>query len=135
MPLPSVVLVRTALAWLVLGAAAGALLLIAKAAALPMEVARLFHFHVEALLLGWMVQFAMGMAWWILPKHPGPAERGPAAPIWGVWFLLNVGVVAAGVGRSVGVGDAWVVPGKVAELLAAVVFLAAAWPRVKAFGK
>lgn len=135
MPALSVLLVRTALAWLVVGSAAGALLLAAKAAPPPAGVTRLFHLHVEALLIGWMVQLAMGVAWWILPKYPTGPERGPAAPIVAVWALLNAGVLLAGVARSAGGTDQLVVAARAGELLAAMLFLAAVWPRVKAFGR
>lgn len=135
MPFLSVLLVRSALCWLAVGAAMGALLLSTKAAPLPAWVFRLFALHAEALLIGWMVQLAMGVAWWILPKYPRLPERGPAAPIWAAWLLLNVGVLLAGIGRSVGAAEAVILAGRVAELLAAVAFAVAAWPRVKAFGR
>lgn len=135
MPFLSVVLVRTALVWLAVGVTAGALLLAAKGMALPPSVARLFHLHTEALLLGWTVQLAMGVAWWILPRYPRLPERGPEAPIWAAWALLNAGVLLAGVGRSAGGSDAWVVAGRLAELAAALLFAATAAPRIKAFGK
>ena len=135
MPLLSVLLVRTALCWLAAGMAMGALLLASKAAPLPAGVFRLFHVHSEAVLIGWMVQLAMGVAWWILPKFPRLPERGPAAPVWAAWLLLNIGVVLGGVGQSVGASDAVVMAGRVAELLAAAAFAAAALPRVKAFGR
>lgn len=135
MPYLSVLLVRTALCWLAAGVAMGALLLASKAAPLPAGVFRLFHVHSEAVLIGWMVQCAMGVAWWILPKYPRLPERGPAAPVWVAWVLLNAGVLLAGVGRSLGAPDAVVLAGRSAELLAAAAFAVAAWPRVKAFGR
>jgi hypothetical protein len=128
-------LVRSALVWLAAGAAMGALLLGAKAVPMPTGVFRLFSLHAEALLIGWMVQFAMGVAWWILPKYPRLPERGPAGPIWATWLLLNAGVLLAGIGRSLGAPEATVVAGRIAELLGAIAFAAAAWPRVKAFGR
>jgi len=135
MPALSVLLVRTALCWLAAGVAMGALLLSAKASPLPAGVFRLFHFHSEAVLVGWMVQLTMGVAWWILPKYSRLPERGPAAPVWAAWLLLNAGVLLAGAGRSVGASDGLVMTGRAAELLAAVAFASAAWPRVKAFGE
>ena len=99
------------------------------------DVFRLFHLHSEAVLVGWTVQLAMGVAWWILPKYPRLPERGPAAPLWVAWLLLNGGVLLAGVGRSVGASSGVVMSGRVAELLAALAFAAAAWPRIKAFGR
>lgn len=135
MPFLSVLLVRTALCWLAVGVTMGALLLSAKATPLPSEVFRLFHAHSEAVLVGWMVQFAMGVAWWILPKYPRLPERGPAAPVWASWLLLNAGVLLAGVGRGVGAANGVLMAGRAAELVAALAFAAAAWPRVKAFGR
>jgi len=135
MPFLSVLLVRSALCWLAVGATMGALLLSTKAVPLPAWAFRLFAVHAEALLIGWMVQLTMGVAWWILPKYPRLPERGPAAPIWATWLLLNVGVLLAGIGRSIGAPEATVTAGRLAELLAAVAFAGAAWPRVKAFGR
>lgn len=135
MPFLSMILVRSALCWLAVGAAMGALLLSAKAVPMPAGVFRLFPLHAEALLIGWMVQLAMGVAWWILPKYPKLPERGPAAPIWMAWVLLNAGVLLAGIGRSLGAPDTLIVAGRSAELTAALAFAAAAWPRVKAFGR
>jgi len=134
-PFLSMLLVRSALCWLAAGAAMGALLLGAKAVPMPAGVFRLFALHAEALLIGWMVQFAMGVAWWILPKYPRLPERGPGAPIWTAWALLNAGVLLAGIGRAAGAVEGVVLTGRVAEWLAAVAFAAAAWPRVKAFGR
>jgi hypothetical protein len=135
MPFLSRLLVRSALCWLTVGAAMGALLLSAKAMPMPAGGFRLFALHAEALLIGWMVQFTMGVAWWILPKYPRLPERGPAGPIWAAWLLLNAGVLLAGIGRAVGAPEVTVLAGRSAELLAAVAFASAAWPRVKAFGR
>jgi hypothetical protein len=77
----------------------------------------------------------MGVAWWILPKYPRLPERGPAAPVWAAWLLLNAGVVLAGVGRSAGAPDAVVIAGRAAEFAATMAFAGAAWPRIKAFGR
>jgi len=134
-PFLSVLFVRTALCWLAAGTAMGALLLAGKATPVPAGVFRLFHAHSEAVLVGWMVQLAMGVAWWILPKYPRLPERGPEAPVWAAWILMNAGVLLAGVGRSAGASDGVVLAGRAAELLAALAFAAAAWPRIKAFGR
>lgn len=135
MPFLSVLLVRTALGWLAVGSAMGALLLASKAAALPSGGLRLLHAHSEAVLIGWMVQLAMGVGWWILPKYPRLPERGPTAPVWAAWLLLNAGVLLAGAGRSLGAPDAVAMAGRSAELLAVCAFAGAVWPRVKAFGR
>lgn len=135
MPFLSALLVRSALCWLAAAATMGALLLAGKALPMPEVVFRLFPLHAEGMLIGWMVQLAMGVAYWILPKYPRLPERGPAAPIWAAWVLLNGGVLLAGLGRAVDAGNATVMAGRGSELLAAIAFASAAWPRVKAFGR
>jgi len=135
MPFLSTLLVRTSLLWLATAALMGALLLAGKGVPMPAWVFHLFPLHAEAMLVGWMIQFAMGVAYWILPKYPRLPERGPAGPVWAAWLLLNGGVVLAGAGRALGAAGPVVAAGRGAELLAALAFVAAAWPRVKPFGR
>lgn len=135
MPFLSTLLVRSALLWLAAAGLMGALLLAGKGVPMPAWVFRLFPLHAEAMLVGWMVQFAMGVGYWILPKYPRLPERGPAAPVWVAWLLLNGGVLLAGLGRAVGGSDSVVMAGRGAELLASLAFAAAAWPRIKPFGR
>ena len=68
----SVWAVRLSLVYFALGAVLGALLLAAKAVALPPGLWLLRPAHVEALLFGFMVQFVMGVGYWILPRVPAP---------------------------------------------------------------
>lgn len=49
--------------------------------------------HVDLLLVGWMVQLAMGVAYWIFPRLPETrTERGRYAYAYGAAFFLNAGV-------------------------------------------
>ncbi|HXE57834.1 MAG TPA: hypothetical protein VNK43_07530 [Gemmatimonadales bacterium] len=132
MPRLAVLLVRAALCHLALGVAAGALLLAHKGAPLHPAVAALAPVHVESLLLGWTVQLAMGVAYWILPRHPTGAPRGREAPVWLAFGLLNAGVLGVGLTRALGGPEAIAVAGRLLEALAAALFAAHAWPRVRA---
>lgn len=97
MPPVTAVLVRASLVYLVAGAAVGTLLMAAKAGyQLPAVVARAWPLHAEMLLFGWMVQLALGVAYWILPKHAAAPVRGPG--------------VAGGAGRRYSSTSAWQVP-------------------------
>lgn len=131
MPRASVWFVRAALVHLVLGFALGGLLLAARDRPLDLPAAALLGAHRDVVLIGWMAQCTVGVAWWILPKYPTEPARGPAWPAVAGWWLLNGGVVAAALGRPLGGAAA----GYAAIALAAVLLAGALLPRVKAFGR
>lgn len=133
MPRLSVWLIRTALGYLTIGFLAGAILLANQGWLLGIWVVRLRPIHVEFLLVGWMVQLALGVAFWILPRFRTGAERGREAYVWLSYCLLNAGVVTAAIGQAVGL-PLMVPLGRSAEVLAAATFSVHAWPRVKMFG-
>lgn len=128
MPALSVWAVRLALIHLVLGTAMGSALLAAKAVALPPGLWALRAWHVEALLVGFAVQLAVGVAYWILPRVR-PSEnaqperlRRPMAVL--AVVLLNAGVLLVGGGLAV--------TGRVCETAGAAAFAVHIWPRVRA---
>ena len=124
-------MIRAALLSLAGGAALGALLLAGPG--LGAELTRWRPLHAELLLMGWTVQFALGTAYWILPRFRQGRERGREELGWAAFALINLGVLLTGLGRS-GLGpDGWALGGRSAEALAAVAFAAQAWPRVKPF--
>ena len=130
---------RAALVHLALGFTFGALLS-ARAITLPPDTARLLPAHMEMLLVGWTIQLAMGVGYWILPRLAVAAPAGSRAPrglygnqapAWAAFVLLNAGVLMVGVapfGALPGALTAW---GRAAELAAALAFGLTAWPRVK----
>ncbi len=129
MPRLSVWFVRAALLYLALGLTLGMLLLWNKGIPLDPQVWRLLPAHIEFLLLGWTVQLALGVAFWILPRWQ--TQRGDVRPAWLAFGLLNAGiwcVVLAGWLSLPG----WVTTlGRVGEAAAAGAFALHAWPRVK----
>ncbi len=128
MPPLSVWTVRLAFGYLVVGTVFGGLLLAARADVLSPELFRLLPAHAEIMLLGWLVQLAMGVGYWILPRVEGNRPRPGLAVA--ALLLLNVGVPLAAIGGST--GDAtMVLAGRLAELTGALTFGAHAWPRVR----
>jgi hypothetical protein len=81
-----------------------------------------------------MVQLALGVAYWILPKHAHGPVRGPAGPVIAAAVLINLGVLSAGLGGAVG-QDGLTVAGRLAELTAVLLFATNALPRIKEFGR
>ena len=134
MPRLTVWLVRTALCYLAIGFLAGAVLLANRAVFLGSWVERVLPIHIEFLLIGWTVQLALGVAFWILPRFRTGVERGREEFVWLSYGLLNTGVLAAGLGQSVELPSIVPLLGRSAEVLAAAAFLIHAWPRVKVLG-
>ena len=132
-PRLSILMIRTALAYLATGFLVGALLLIQRAVPLGNWLHRLVPLHIEYLLLGCMVQLALGVAFWVLPRFRSGAERGREAPAWVAFVLLNLGVQAVAFGGAAGGSSTLGLLGRGAEGLAAGAFALHAWPRVKVF--
>jgi hypothetical protein len=86
------------------------------------------------LLVGWTVQLAMGIAFWILPRFARGAARGNEGLVRVAYILLNGGVLSVGVGAWLHAPDVISLLGRVAELLAVAAFAWHAWPRVKPLG-
>jgi hypothetical protein len=60
---------------------------------LPPEVGGWLLVHVDLLLVGWMLQLAMGVSYWIFPRLPDTrTERGRYKFAYGAAVLLNAGV-------------------------------------------
>jgi hypothetical protein len=133
-PKLSVWFVRTALVYLSVGFALGAVLLGAPGLQLRIPTARLLPAHIEFLLTGWMVQLALGVAFWILPRFRVGPERGREEIAWVSYVLLNIGVVTAAAGAVIGLPALVPSIGHVVQGLAAGAFALHAWPRIKVFG-
>lgn len=128
MPTLSVWAVRLALVHLAVGTTVGSVLLAAKAVPLPPALWALRAGHVEALLVGFAVQLAVGVAYWILPRvrradgaRPERLRQPMALP---AVVLLNAGVVLVGGGLAV--------TGRICEAVGVAAFTVHAWPRVRA---
>ncbi len=121
--------VRAALSYLAAGFTFGALMLANKGVPFYPPLWRLLPAHIEFLLLGWTVQLAFGVAFWILPRWH--TQRGDVRPAWAAFVLLNAGiwlVVLAGWFN----GPAWaVLLGRMLEAAAVAAYVIHAWPRVK----
>ncbi len=134
MPTVSIWFIRAALAYLLAGFSLGALLLAGKGIALPAGLWRWLPVHFELLLVGWLVQLVMGVAYWIFPRFGlTPAARGREGLAWLAFALLNGGVCLASVG-VLGNQPVFAVVGRSAEVLAAATMALNVWARTRASG-
>jgi cbb3-type cytochrome oxidase subunit 1 len=126
--------VRTAMLYLGVGFLIGALMLFEKGARIDPSWLRLLPLHVEFVLIGWTLQLAMGMAFWILPRFCRGAAHGNQTLGWMAYGLLNIGALSVGIGLWLNVPPIVPLIGRLAELLAAISFMLHVWPRIKAPG-
>jgi hypothetical protein len=134
LPAISTRFVRASLIYLALGFTLGALMLVNKALAFSPLTWRLLPIHIETLLIGWFVQLALGVAFWILPRLPGPAPRGHLPLVWISFGLINLGIGLV-ILEVITAREALLLAGRLAELGGALAFIAGSWNRVKAFNR
>jgi hypothetical protein len=133
-PRLSVWFIRTALLYLGLGFTLGALILFQKGLPYAGSVWRLLPLHIEFLLIGWTLQLAMGVGFWILPRFIRGAPRGDERLVWLAYGLLNWGVLSVGLGQGLRAPGSLLALGRAAEMLAAAFFAWHIWPRIKPHG-
>jgi cbb3-type cytochrome oxidase subunit 1 len=130
----SVCTVRTALLYLGVGFLIGALMLTQKGLPFDPALLRMLPMHIEFVLVGWTLQLAMGIAFWILPRFSREPRYGNQTFGWLAYALLNIGVLCAGVGQWLSAPFAVFLFGRLTELLACFFFAWHVWPRVKPVG-
>jgi hypothetical protein len=138
LPRLSVWFVRAALLHLAAGFTLGALLLINKGTPLHPALWQLLPAHIELLLVGWTLNLALGVAYWILPRYKAGPSRGAEWPVWTIFFLLNLGLLAVcaapWLAPGSGLDAAASFLGRLSEALAAAGFAGHALPRIKPHG-
>ncbi len=132
MPTLSVRFIRFALIYLALGFTLGAVLLGNEAFAFYAPAWNLLPIHIEMLLMGWFIQLALGVAYWILPRLPGAKPRGNESIANLAFWLINSGIVLVILASVTSIP--WLsLISRLAELAGVVAFMAGAWGRVKSF--
>ncbi|MBZ0289330.1 MAG: cbb3-type cytochrome c oxidase subunit I, partial [Anaerolineae bacterium] len=135
MPHLSQYFVKSALIQLALGFTIGGLILASKATtSISAKVWVWFPAHITLLLNGWLVQLAIGVAYWILPRISG-SERGRRRWAWASFFALQTGLGLAILSLlQIGWPPAarFFAAGVCFQALAIILFVFHAWPRVRA---
>ena len=123
---------RSALLHLLLGFTFGALMLANKGIPFNPLLWRLRAAHIELLLLGWLVQLVLGVAYWIVPRFWVQPPRGNRFGAYLAFGLLNLGVWLVALQTLFGLPSLLAFLGRLAEAGAAVAFASHIWPRVVA---
>lgn len=131
MPRLSLWFVRASLLYLLFGFAFGALILAQKGISYFPSVWNLFPIHMEFLLVGWLIQLAMGVGFWIFPRFSDRPPRGNEQFISIAFGLINAGILLTSL-------QIWIpstlLVGRILEVTATVVYVLGLWGRVKPHG-
>lgn len=133
MPKLSISFIRTALIYLLLGFTAGGLLLIQKGINFESRIWILLPIHIEWMIMGWVFQLVMGVAFWILPRFSNPPVRGNVITAIFAYFILNFGIVIIFMVNLFRLNETLELIGRISEAIAVILFVIHAWPRVRAF--
>jgi hypothetical protein len=132
MPRLSVYFIRASLVYLLLGFTFGGLMLANKGILISPKIWALLPLHMEFAFIGWMIQLAMGVAFWILPRFNKGAPRGDERLAWLALFLINTGILF--VLLDFFLDSAWLMfTARATEMLALTVFVLGHWRRIKPF--
>ena len=130
MPRLSVYFVRASLIHALLGFTVGGLLLANKGVMFSPTLWSLLPLHIEFAFIGWMAQFAMGVAFWILPRFSRGSPRGNEKLVWAAFALLNTGILLVVIQSLFGV-NGFALSGRIMELLGLAAFAAGNCRRIK----
>lgn len=131
MPRLSAWIVRLSLIYLLVGVLLGALLLAQKGVPYYAPIWAIFPLHTEFLLVGWLLQFAAGVAFWILPRFASGPPRGDERLVVAAFILLNAGILLAASSLML---PGTLIAGRMIESAALLLFVLASWRRVKPHG-
>ena len=126
--------VRSSLLCLGLGFVLGGLILSAKAGLVTADVWMWLPAHIALLLFGWLIQLALGVGFWILPRQTG-GNRGRPGWAWGSFMACQIGlalVVLSLLGMWIAPAGQLLTPGIVLLALGVGAFAVHALPRIRA---
>jgi hypothetical protein len=126
MPTLSRYFIKTAFVHLLLGLGMSLLLAAQASFGLPSAIMTLRPVYLHLIVLGWLTQLIMGVAYWMFPKFSKEKPRGNEKLAWSVYGLLNLGLLLRSVGEPLAMlnptsGYGWIL------VLASICLLAAGW--------
>lgn len=130
MPVQSVWMIRGSLIYFTLTLAAGGALLAQKGVFFHWSVWTLLQVHIELALFGWLIQFVLGTAYWMLPRYLKGPGRGSPGAAWLMILLLNTGIWIYLLARLQFIPSGGLVLGRILELSAVANFVYLHWNRI-----
>jgi len=127
--------IKAGLIYFVLGLAAGVLIQLRPYVDLPRWTAGIRPVYIHLLVVGWITELIIGVAYWMFPKFSKENPRGSEKVAWAVFFLLNAGLLLriwAEPQVMTGTKIGWMLALSAAlQLIAGWLFVINTWVRVK----
>lgn len=133
MPAQSIWMIRISLGYLLIISLIGSLLLIHKVLLIHPAMWALLPVHYEMAIWGWMVQFVLGTAYWIFPRHLHLKPRGSERIGWMVVVLLNAGVFLLVIENLFQISQLFKVSGRLLIISSIGFFVSIMWKRVVSY--
>lgn len=130
MPAQSIWMIRISLGYLLVASLIGSLLLIHKVIEIHPMMWAFLPLHYEMAIWGWMVQFAIGTAYWIFPRYLQSKPRGSEKNAWIVLVLLNTGVLFLISAHLFSIDSLLALTGRMLIIISIDCFVAIMWSRV-----
>lgn len=118
---------KTGLAWIALAMAAGVLLVLPNAPALP------YPTYLHLITVGWLSNLIFGVAHWMFPRRSADSPRGDERLAWAGWGAINAGLLLRIIGETftAAAGPGWLLISALLQLAGAWLWVIHLWPRVK----
>ncbi len=133
MPTLSRYFIRSALIYLGIGFTIGGLILSAKGGFVDARVWSWLPMHIVLLVDGWLIQLALGVAYWILPRIQ-LNERGRRSWAWAGFTILQLGLgltLLTGVNLWLPAAQVLFAPAVILQVIGVVLFAVHVWPRIR----
>lgn len=137
MPLLARWTVKTALAHFAVALLLGVVLAAQPVLGLASWIAALRPVFLHLLIVGWITQLIIGVAYWMFPKQSKEKPRGSTPIGWLVYILLNFGLVIRAICEPLfalqpnSIGGAGLAISAVLQVVSGWLFIANTWTRVK----
>ena len=135
MTLPSRLLIKSSLLYLIIGSFLGALLLINKSINFKPATWMLLPVHIELMIFGWIIQFTLGVAYWMLPRYLEGEARGNEYLAYLMVFAFNMGIWLMVISELTAISDTLGIIARSLELIGVILFIHLHWKRIVTFNK
>ena len=132
--------IKTAIAFLVIGLAIGAHMLLRRELSLSPSSPYEESAHTHAILVGFVMMMILGVAMWLFPRERGEEQRYNPRLASVAYWLITLGTASRIAGelardQSASIWLRWtVVAGGLAQFAGIAVFFFTMWPRIRSAG-
>lgn len=133
MPRLSIWMIRLSLIYLLVSVLIGGLILSHKAIGIHPMIWSLLPFHYELAIWGWLVQFVMGTAYWMFPRHLTGRRRGSEGLAWVLIVMFNLGLLILLIASATAYDHILPLTGRGCIIIAVILFGTLMWNRIVSY--